>query len=420
MLVILTMEFSGAIIHCQNECNGGLLMAHMMKHTKASCGHMFAHFDRRAKNISNENLDETRTHLNYNLATHQQMDQGEFVRKRCSEVRCQNRKDVNVMVSWVVTAPKDLPEAEHKAFFQASYDFLKKRYGLENVVSAYVHMDEVTPHMHFAFVPVVRKFKEDKKNPYISTEILKVSAKECVNRNDLKSFHEGLQLYVERELGHKVSILNEATKEGNRSIEELKRQSATERLQEATEKASKIVSKAQIQAQGINDSLIAVKAEYEAKKAYVREADKISDISLMYPSEAVVTEKGLFNKKKYVTVPIDIWEAKHVSANEKGYLQKANEALEANLQEFRNTSSSKNISSLSQHCKELEAKNSSLIIENQKLKAKLKKANSETDDILKKVNRVLSKLPESTVESFVNGWKEDNKNTHQSHGHVRE
>ena len=245
-------------------------MAHMMKHTKASCGHMFAHFDRKAENISNENLDRTRTHLNYNLATHQQMDQGEFVRQRCSEVRCQNRKDVNVMVSWVITAPKDLPEQEQRAFFQASYDFCKKRYGLENVVSAYVHMDEVTPHMHFAFVPVVRTFKQDRKNPDISTEVVKVSAKECVNRYDLQSFHEGLQRYVERELGHKVSILNEATKEGNRSIEELKRQSATERLQEATEKASEIVSKAQIQAQGINDSLIAVKAEYEAKKAYVR------------------------------------------------------------------------------------------------------------------------------------------------------
>lgn len=141
----------------------GLSMAHMMKHTKASCGHMFAHFDRKAEHISNENLDRTRTHLNYNLATHQQMDQGEFVRKRCSEVRCQNRKDVNVMVSWVVTAPKDLPEAEYKAFFQASYDFLQKRYGKENVVSAYVHMDEVTPHMHFAFVPVVRTFKQDRK-----------------------------------------------------------------------------------------------------------------------------------------------------------------------------------------------------------------------------------------------------------------
>lgn len=101
-------------------------MAHMMKHTKASCGHMFAHFDRKAEHISNENLDRTRTHLNYNLATHQQMDQGEFVRQRCSEVRCQNRKDVNVMVSWVVTAPKDLPEAEHKAFFKQAMTFCRK------------------------------------------------------------------------------------------------------------------------------------------------------------------------------------------------------------------------------------------------------------------------------------------------------
>ena len=31
-------------------------MAHVMKFTKASCGHMFAHFDRKAEHISNENL----------------------------------------------------------------------------------------------------------------------------------------------------------------------------------------------------------------------------------------------------------------------------------------------------------------------------------------------------------------------------
>lgn len=380
-------------------------MAHMMKHTKASCGHMFAHFDRKAEHISNENLDRTRTHLNYNLATHQQMDQGEFVRQRCSEVRCQNRKDVNVMVSWVITAPKDLPEQEQRAFFQASYDFCKKRYGIENVVSAYVHMDEVTPHMHFAFVPVVRTFKQDKKNPDISTEVVKVSAKECVNRYDLQSFHEGLQRYVERELGHKVSILNEATKEGNRSIEELKRQSATERLQEATEKASKIVSKAQMQAQGINDSLIAVKAEYEAKKAYVREADRVSDVSMMYPAEAKVTEKGLIHKQKFVTVPAEMWEAKHISANEKGYLQKANEALESNLQEFRSTTSSRHLTALTQRIKELENDNSSLRYENRTLQSKLNKAEREADKTIEKVNKVLGKLPEDMADRFVKEWK---------------
>lgn len=380
-------------------------MAHMMKHTRASCGHMFAHFDRKAEHISNENLDRTRTHLNYNLATHQQMDQGEFVRKRCSEVRCQNRKDVNVMVSWVVTAPKDLPEAEHKAFFQASYDFLKKRYGLENVVSAYVHMDEVTPHMHFAFVPVVHTFKQDRKNPNISTEVYKVSAKECVNRYDLQSFHESLQRYVSKELGHEVSILNEATKEGNRSIEELKRQSATERLQEATDKASEIVSKAQTQAQGINDRLIAVKAEYEAKKAYVRQADKVSDVSMMYPTEAKVTEKGLIHKQKFVTVPAEMWEAKHVSANEKGCLQEANKALEANLQEFRSTTSAKNLAALSQRCKELEQQNYALRSENRTLQSKLSRAEREADKTIEKVNKVLGKLPDDMADRFVKEWK---------------
>lgn len=391
-------------------------MAHMMKHTKASCGHMFAHFDRKAENISNENLDRIRTHLNYNLAAHQSMDQGEFVRKRCSEVRCQNRKDVNVMVSWVVTAPKDLPEAEHKAFFQASYDFLQKRYGRENVVSAYVHMDEVTPHMHFAFVPVVRTFRQDRKNPDISTEVLKVSAKECVNRSDLQTFHKGLQRYVAHELGHEVSILNEATREGNRSIEEMKRQSATERLQEATEKASKIVFKAQKQAQGINDSLVAVKAEYEALTAFVRHADEVSDVSVMYPSFAKVTEKGLLNKQKFVTVPAEMWEARHVSANEKDYLQKAREALESNLQEFRNTASSKNLETLMQRVKELENKNASLGEKNCYLKKRVNKAENETKKMRDKVNKVLGKLPDDQRQQFLKEWKLVERSQNQSMG----
>ena len=39
-----------------------------MKFNKISCGHMTSHFDRSAKNISNENIDESKTNLNYNLA----------------------------------------------------------------------------------------------------------------------------------------------------------------------------------------------------------------------------------------------------------------------------------------------------------------------------------------------------------------
>lgn len=155
----------------------------------------------------------------------------------------------------------------------------------------------------------------------------------------------------------------------------------------------------------MNDSLIAVKAEYEAKKAYVRQADDVSDVSMMYPAEAKVTEKGLIHKKKFVTVPVEMWEAKHISANEKSYLQKANEALENKLQEFRNTTSSKTLSALVQRVKELEKNNDSLQSENRTLQAKLSKAEREVHKTIEKINKVLGKLPENVVSLFVKEWK---------------
>ena len=122
------------------------------------------------------------------------------------------------------------------------------------MVSAYVHMDEVTPHMHFAFVPVV----EDKKRGGY-----KLSAKEAVTREDLRTFHKDLSDHMERVFGRDIGILNEATKEGNKSIEELKRQTATERLREANEKAAQIVSKARERVKVVEQDIQAL----EGKKA---------------------------------------------------------------------------------------------------------------------------------------------------------
>lgn len=370
-------------------------MAHCMKHTKASCGHMFAHFDRKAEHISNENVDRTRSHLNYNLAAHQQMEQGEFVRQRCSEVRCQNRKDVNVMVSWIVTAPKDLPQQAEPAFFQAAYDFLENRYGRSNVVSAYVHMDEVTPHMHFAFVPVT---EERKRGGY------KVSAKEVINRRDLQTFHSDLSKYLEQQLGFPVNVLNEATKEGNRSIEQLKRQSATEQIAAAAAEAAQIVSDAQEKATALNDSLIAVRAEYDAKTAYVRKADEISNISTMYPAQAKVTEKGLFHKEKFVTVPAEMWENKHISANEKEYLKKATAKFEESMSEFRYTASAENLADLKSQIRSLQQEKTNLRMENRDLRDKLKKRKDAYGTAINNIQRVLDRIDESSASKFVDEW----------------
>lgn len=214
-------------------------MAHLAKFTKAACGHMFKHYER-AKTLNpetgqaeyikfaNQDIDPQRTHLNYNLAVHQAMRQGDFIRKRCSEVKLQNRKDVNVMCSWVLTAPKNLPETEQERFFKASYEFMANRYGKENVISAYVHLDETTPHIHFSFIPIT----EDKKKGGF-----KVSAKEVINKRELQAFHQDLDSYLEKALGHSVDVLNGSTKDGNKSVAELKEKSTLERIEKLQEEA---------------------------------------------------------------------------------------------------------------------------------------------------------------------------------------
>ena len=131
----------------------------------------------------------------------------------------------------------------------------------------------------------------------------------------------------------------------------------------------------------------------------------MSNVSVMYPAEAKVTEKGLIHKQKFVTVPAEMWEAKHISANEKSYLQEANRTLEKNLQEFRSTTSSRHLAALTQRIKELENDNSSLRYENRTLQAKLNKAEREADKTIEKVNKVLGKLPEDMADRFVKEWK---------------
>lgn len=179
---------------------------------------------------SNESIDPERTHLNYNLVNHG-MSQIDFLHQRLSEVKVQNRKDVNVMCDWIITAPKDLPEEDLKRFFSFSFDFFSQRYGKENVISANVHMDETTPHMHFAFIPVT---KDKKKSVY------KVSAKEVLNRSDLQSLHGDLQRYLENVLGYPVHVLNGATKGKNKEIQELKAKSAEEKAKKAKEELEKL------------------------------------------------------------------------------------------------------------------------------------------------------------------------------------
>lgn len=382
-------------------------MAHVAKYKRGATGHLAKHYERGRDDagnyikFGNEDIDPERTPQNYNLAP-DRGDQVDFIRQRCSEVQCSKRADVNVMCSWVVTRPPHLFEGEERAFFEETYSFLSEKYGEKNVISAYVHMDETTPHMHFSFIPVAI----DKKKG-----IEKVSAKEVLTKTELQSFHRQLDERMQERFHRDIGVVNEVTKDGNKEIAELKRETALEKVAQAEKQALE----AQGKAKAMLSSLAPIKAEYDAKKAYVRACDKASDVSVALPDYAKV-KKNLITGQETVTVPIEKWQEKHISANEKSYLASATKEFEKTITNFHRTTSAKYIRQLEQKTGELEKQVHSLTWENRQLQSKLQGHDREADKLLERVKRVLKKLPEEIETKFVTEW---NKDKERSQGRSR-
>ena len=300
-------------------------MANYAKYTRGAMGHMLKHYER-AKDgdgnylkFGNQDIDTRRTEQNYNLAPqHNQLD---FIHQRLSEVYCMNRKDVNVMCSWVVTAPEDLKPEQEEQFFKETYKFLETKYGRENVVSAYVHKDEKTPHMHFCFMPVVADQKRGQK----------ISAFECVKRKDLEQFHEALQRHLE-EKGISCSIINEATKEGNKAIKELKQGTARQTLQKvrrATKEEQANLQNLQAEKKALNREIGALKGlkDIQGKVLTSQQVKDIKTESIMFDDTKVkISKTDLENLKKTAYMGESANKAYEVA---KGCLTKAEKTLEA-------------------------------------------------------------------------------------------
>ena len=71
---------------------------------------------------------------------------------------CKARKDSVRMVETLITASPEFfagkKPGEIKEFFAHALEFLKTKQAEETIISAVVHVDEKTPHMHLCFVPI--------------------------------------------------------------------------------------------------------------------------------------------------------------------------------------------------------------------------------------------------------------------------
>ena len=106
---------------------------------------------------SNPDIDPVRKHLNYNLLTPPPKYRTE-VERQIKEVGCRTRKDSVRLVEAMITASPEFfqgkSQKETRAFFERSVEFLKSHQSPDTLISAVVHMDEETPHMHLSFVPI--------------------------------------------------------------------------------------------------------------------------------------------------------------------------------------------------------------------------------------------------------------------------
>ena len=117
-----------------------------------------AHNERtKEKYASNPDIDPSRTHLNFHLIKPERKYRAES-EKQIAEAGCRTRSDSVRVVEALITATpeffKGKKRAEIKEFFNEALEFIKQNQAPETIISAVVHLDEKSPHMHLCFVPL--------------------------------------------------------------------------------------------------------------------------------------------------------------------------------------------------------------------------------------------------------------------------
>ena len=107
---------------------------------------------------SNPDIDKSRTVQNEHLIA-PRWSYGQEIRHRIGMAGCRVRRDSVKFVETLITTSPEFAkahESEMPEYFNRAFGFLKERIGEENIISAVVHMDEKTPHMHLCFVPLTK------------------------------------------------------------------------------------------------------------------------------------------------------------------------------------------------------------------------------------------------------------------------
>ena len=208
----------------------GYAVLHLEK-AKGTDSRMSAHIER---TVHPKNADRTRTHLNRELV---QFPEG--VRNRTQAIahrietagirRKVSANQVKAIRILLTGSNKDMKQMEAEGRIEDwcndSLKWIRETYGEQNLVSAVLHMDEKTPHIHATVIPIVTgerrkagqeeqngKKKYRKKNP----QDVRLCADDVMARHRLKHYQDtyaqamnkyGLQRGVDGSLARHISTM---------------------------------------------------------------------------------------------------------------------------------------------------------------------------------------------------------------------
>ena len=134
---------------------------------------IYRHNERKNTNYSNKDINIQNSRLNYSIKAPESTYEKVFKDVKLKyNLQGMIKKVSNVMCEFIITSDKEffnsIGEEETKRYFETAYKFVANynNLGESFIVSAKVHNDETTPHMHIVFIPVVHK--KDKNGKEIS------------------------------------------------------------------------------------------------------------------------------------------------------------------------------------------------------------------------------------------------------------
>ncbi|WP_426366697.1 MobV family relaxase [Mammaliicoccus lentus] len=334
------------------------------------------HVQRENNNYENEDIDHSKTYLNYDLVNANKQNFNNLIDEKIEQNYTGKRKirtDAIKHIDGLITSDNDFfdnqtPE-DTKQFFEYAKEFLEQEYGKDNLLYATVHMDEKTPHMHYGVVPI--------------TDDGRLSAKEVVgNKKALTVFQDRFNEYVNQrgydlERGQSRQVTN--AKHDQVSRYKQKTEYHKQEYERESQKLSHIQQKSNKLIEEYQKSLETLKKPLNVQ--YEHETEKVG---------------GLFNKEIQETGNVVI------SQEEFNDFQKQIQAAQTITEDYERIKSGEELKSLQETrenflklysmYEELEKENKALQEDNTKLKSKVDEIQELGGKVLKVAKLLYAEL----------------------------